>query len=211
MKRFLKLIIVIMTLYILSGCTKVSTDFFPMDTDTEWKYSYNSPKIKGEIVRSSVSSVKLDQGEGTIMQFKKTFSDEEYRELYEKRVWGIYAYKRVHPAIGFVETNMEPPQPFLKLPLQAGDKWNWKGKIFGMGSSSTFSVETKEDIKVGKKKYNCYKVVERGDAADGRSFTSVRWYSPGFGLVREDSTVNLRGDSDDRMVMELNYFKVPAK
>lgn len=189
----------------IAGCAKEeSTDYFPLTEGAKWNYKAEYQGFDGFISVKAASKIKLDQGEGTVLEYQKDSStDEPYNELYEKREWGIYAYKRVHPIINNIETTMDPPEPFLKLPLKVGETWKWEGRIFGLKSSSEFKVESEEVINVGNKRYNAFKVLEKGSSEDGRALVSYRWYAAGFGLVKEESTMILGKEETDRSTRAL--------
>ncbi|MDQ7823808.1 MAG: hypothetical protein RDV48_13500 [Candidatus Eremiobacteraeota bacterium] len=189
------------------GCGKVSNDYFPMEVGTSWKYKAAGTSLSGKVEVRATEEEKLDEGKAIIFEVKKESADEVDSELFEKREDGIYSYKRVHPALGFIETNLTPPQLYLKLPLKVGDSWKWEGKMFGMKGSFESAVESKEKVSVGNRSYDCFKVVERGTTSDGRSLTDKRWYAGGVGLVKEESAVVLTNESGEVHTLELLEYK----
>jgi hypothetical protein len=150
-----------------------------------------------------VAKEQLDKGMGSIFKIERGATGDEGLELYEEQPWGIYAHKRIHPIINYVETTLVPPQPFLKLPLKVGDAWDWKGKIFGMESTSQFKVESRENLQVGGKSLSCFKVLERAKTSDGRELICYRWYAAGYGMVKEESNMTLGTEERENASIEL--------
>jgi hypothetical protein len=194
-----------------SGCGKVSTDIFPMKDGTIWKYRFKNSATSGFLIVKVSGKEKMDKGEGIIFGCKKDTSEEEEHELFEKEEQRLIAYKRCNPLIDNVETNFSPPQIFLNLPLKTGDSWEWKGKVFGLDSSSAFTVEKKETISIDNKRYECLKVMEKSKSSDGRELECSRWFSPGYGKVKEESKLTTKGSRPEQTITELVDFQAPAE
>jgi len=193
----------------LAGCGRVSTDVFPLEEGTGWKYRIRTSSGTDSLSVKVAGMEKLDKNTGVILSLKRDSSDETDRELYEKESSSITAYKRLNPLIDNVETTFTPPQTFLKLPLKVGDTWGWKGRVFGMECTSTFTVEKNETLAVENKRYNCIKVVEKSRSSDGRDLVCSRWFSPGYGKVREETRLTAKGSATELVVTELVEFQAP--
>ncbi|MHC9542532.1 MAG: hypothetical protein AB9903_23740 [Vulcanimicrobiota bacterium] len=199
-----------------TGCGKVSNDYFPLEKGTSWRYSFEGLSKKGNISMDADAEEALDEGKGTIIKWMRNLGEDEEgqssdRELYVKKSdSSVIAYKRVHPIIGYIETNLNPPQCILKLPLKEGESWQWEGKIFGMKSTAVFKTEGRERITLSDKSYNAVKVTEQCTIADGRTCSISRWYAPGKGMVKQESKTMVKNEYAEQAEMKLESFS-PAK
>ncbi len=211
MKKIIFCILALIFLY-ATGCGKVSTDYFPLEKGTSWRYSFEGLNRKGTISMDVHSEEALDEGKGTIVKWQRNLGEDEEgqssdRELYVKKSdSSVVAYKRVHPIIGYIETNLNPPQCILKLPPREGESWEWEGKIFGMKSTAQFKTEGKEKIALGNKSYNTVRVTEKGTLADGRASIITRWYAPGIGMVKQESQTSAKNESAEKAELQLESF-----
>jgi hypothetical protein len=204
----------LLTLFLIctAGCGKVSNDYFPLEKGAKWQYGFEGLSKKGTMAAEAHAEETLDEGKGTVVKWQRNLGEDEEerttdRELYVKKAdSGVIAYKRVHPIIGYIETNLTPPQCILKLPPKEGESWQWDGKIFGMKSSAQFKNEGREKVTAGGKSYDAVKVTENGTLADGRTCTITRWYAPGTGMVKQESKASAKNEAAEQAVMQLDSF-----
>lgn len=199
-----------------AGCGNVSNDYFPLEKGTSWRYSFEGLSRKGSIAMDAATEEVLDEGKGTVVKWMRNLGEDEDgqssdRELYVKKSdSGVIAYKRVHPIIGYIETNLNPPQCILKLPVKEGESWQWEGKIFGMQSTAVFKTEGREKITLAGKGYSTVRITEQCTLADGRTCSITRWYAPGAGMVKQESKTMIKNEYAEQAEMSLESFS-PAK
>jgi hypothetical protein len=109
-------------------------------------------------------------------------------------------------------TAIEPPIPVLKLPLEAGKRWTWEGRLSEAGktrpASAVFHVAAKESLKTPAGEFETFRVgmsMSVGPAEKDRQTQqngSTIWYAPGVGIVKQltDQTTELGERSASRIL-----------
>ena len=81
----------------------------------------------------------------------------------------------------------EPARQYLKNPLVAGAKWNWKGKgVIGQDVIELNEVVGPEMVKVPAGAFRAMKIVSKIADGDG-ALTRTYWYADGVGLIKSMS------------------------
>lgn len=134
--------------------------------------------------------VKLPSGEYVVMELRQ--QHQTYgREWLRSDATGVYCGQREE---GSVASVLDPPQPLLVLPLEAGKRWAWKGSASGLPCESESVVVGREKVAVPYGTVEeCWRVdtTTRGRAGD-RLERSL-WFAPGIGLVQEVSRIESQG------------------
>ncbi len=82
-----------------------------------------------------------------------------------------------------------PAQPVLKGELKVGDKWTWEGSVGPTKGKQSFEVLREEKLKAAGQELPTVVVRMTYTGDDESTGVSVKWLSPGIGLVREESEV----------------------
>jgi hypothetical protein len=88
-------------------------------------------------------------------------------------------------------SRIEPPMPILRLPVAAGDHWDWKGKFKSaagdLDADATFLVAGPEKTVTPAGAFDAFKVEQRlvVHAAPDVVTTTTLWLAPGVGLVKQ--------------------------
>jgi hypothetical protein len=86
---------------------------------------------------------------------------------------------------------LTPPQPVLQGDLSVGSSWQWTGKVGPTNGKQRFEVLREEKLKkiAGQDEIQAIVVRVTFSGDDESSGVSVKWLSPGIGLVREETEV----------------------
>lgn len=102
------------------------------------------PYKKGDLILGGVSSpINLEaKSEGDRIKFILKAHGEVAEEEVYRRSASEYAL------VDAAGTSFEPPIPLLKYPMNAGEKWQWKGQMIypSIPRDSTASIETAEKV-----------------------------------------------------------------
>ena len=203
--------------------------YFPLKQDNRWVYEAQvltilsggknietntvmTYKCAGEAKVGTTATVLL---EGS---FKKRLFQREFYEITDD---ALIAHKRIMYTQddNELESQMEPPEPMLKLPMEDFKSWKWAGTMTRIKTKDgevvtkgkfEFKVAKQEEIKTPAGTFKAYKVEMTGSANDGSRVRSTRWYAKDVGMVREISQVTYNVDSQkaelDEMVKK-GYIK----
>jgi hypothetical protein len=203
-------------------------DYFPLAVGTRWTYA--TVIEGGENLRTLRVSVereeKLEGQECAVMEsFAEGSTESLVREYFTKTEDAVLAIKRSYPDGDVV---LDPPEVVLKVPLQVGQQWEWKGiarasrtgkqseaekqnhEAGGNKTEYQFKVEKRETITAGDRQYDCFKVVLKGTDSTGERIESVRWFADGVGMVKEESSL-MRGTKEQSMTAVLQSCEVAGK
>lgn len=99
-----------------------------------------------------------------------------------RRILGVGEHAHEYPLV--------PPQPVLQGDLTVGSKWTWTGKVGPANGKQSFEVLREERVNAGPLgKLDCLVVRMTFSGDDDSTGVSVKWLSPGVGLVREETEV----------------------
>ena len=98
---------------------------------------------------------------------------------------------------------IDPPQKMLMAPIQVGTKWDYDGTISDTKVHQTYSIAAEEDVQVPADKFHAFRVhVEQ--TAGGPSIVVDRWFVPGVGFVKDETTMKFpNGDLLQHIVLDL--------
>lgn len=82
-----------------------------------------------------------------------------------------------------------PAQPVLKGDLTVGSKWTWEGTVGPTKGKQSFEILREEKIKAAGQELPTIVVRMTYTGDDESTGVSLKWLSPGVGLVREESEV----------------------
>jgi hypothetical protein len=98
---------------------------------------------------------------------------------------------------------LAPPQKMLMAPIKAGTKWAYDGMISDMKVHQTYSIAAEEDVHVPAGKFHSFRV-HLEQTAGGPVITVDRWFVPGVGFVKDETTMKFpNGDLLQHLVLEL--------
>lgn len=220
-------VILLWCLCSLASCEqKRSQDYFPLNAGNKWTYA--TVIEGGEDLRKLKVTVEREEklnGQDcfVVESFAEGRDESLVREYYAKTNDGIVAVKRCYPD---GDVTLDPPEVMLKVPLQVGQQWEWKGNARGTGtgkqsgaenegaldrkSECLFKVEKRETISAGDRKYDCFKIVLKGTDSTGERIESARWFSDGVGMVKEESSL-MRGTKEQSMTAVLQSCEMAGK
>jgi hypothetical protein len=97
---------------------------------------------------------------------------------------------------GSVTTVLDPPQPFLELPLEVGKRWTWRGTASGVPCESSSVVVGREKLTlpVGPIE-DAWRVDTVIRGAEGDKLERSIWLVAGLGLVQEVTRIESGGRS----------------
>jgi hypothetical protein len=88
------------------------------------------------------------------------------------------------------EYTLTPPQPVITGDLVVGATWTWTGKVGPSSGKQQFQVLREEKVKAGPLgELGCVVIRMNFTGDDDSTGVSVKWLSPGVGLVREETEV----------------------
>jgi len=108
--------------------------------------------------------------------------------------------------MGGEEAGMSPVEVILSPPFRKERGWSWEGKAGADRSRASYTVAGFEDRKVLGKTQSCLKIRLLVESEVGGKVAAVRWYAPGVGLVREESTFTAPSGATPQ-VLNLESFK----
>jgi len=187
---FILHILTFITVLTLCGCAKkVESDYFPLETGNSWVYDTRVDGVEKPF-KWEVRINKIDRTGDHEAFVLETFVDDSkeslIKEYYGRTNEGYVVYKRVYPREEVVNT---PPVLMLKMPVQPGMQWSWKGKILDAPGETSFEAEKRETVNAMNRDFDCIKVDIKTSLPTGEKIHSVRWFADHIGLVKEDSTV----------------------
>jgi hypothetical protein len=155
-------------------------DYFPLRVGDSWTYRSTS----GETKYSLKVLGEEKQADGTIRYLVEKLAGAIVHMLFSKTSGWVLMHSERYPEHEGLEAKYEPARQYLKNPLVAGSKWEWKGK-----DSTQTEVEENnqvvglEKVAVRAGKFRAMKVVSRVTGA-ATPMTRTYWYADGVGLVK---------------------------
>lgn len=157
-------------------------DYFPMRVGDSW--TYRQDEGDAEYTVKVLSAEK--QADGTTRYMLEKQAGAQIKSWYSKSNGWVLMHGESYVGQELKST-YEPPRQFLKNPLVAGGKWNWKGKaITNMDATEFNEVIGPEMVKVPAGTFRAMKIVSKIDDG-GAAMTKTYWYADGVGLVKTTS------------------------
>lgn len=108
---------------------------------------------------------------------KEFYRLEDGRLVVSRRVFGPKEHAKV--------CDIDAPQIVLPKELKVNQAWTWEGKVGKIPGTNTMKVLRQEELKIGELSYRTAVVEMRYQGEDGSTGTSLRWYAPKIGIVKE--------------------------
>jgi len=169
--------------------------YFPMTPGTVWTYMTNT---NGEVRAQIGSKVQLGNAECRIIEMIVNGAITQ-RECYRVTADGVYAYQRSYAAGTLV---LEPPQRMLAAPVAVGKTWQWAGRVGEHDVVMDYTWARRETTAVPAGRFSTMQLYFEGNIAPQARIQSWRWFAPGVGMVKEDSTL-VQGPQSIRIYAEL--------
>lgn len=169
--------------------------YFPLGQGTTWLYRTNT---SGEITMRVSGVQRVGQFECRMIE-TVVDGNPTQAECYRVASDGVYAHQRSYPAGSIV---LVPPQRVLATPVAVGKKWQWVGKISEHEVVFNYAWARRESVKTPAGTFDAMQLYFTGVLGPGVSVQSWRWYAPGAGLIKEDTTL-VQAEKSVRVYLEL--------
>ncbi len=169
--------------------------YFPMTPGTVWTYMTNT---NGEVRAQIGATMQLGNAECRIIEMIVNGAITQ-RECYRVTADGVYAYQRSYAAGTLV---LEPPQRMLAAPVTVGKTWQWVGRVGEHDVVMDYTWARRETTAVPAGRFSTMQLYFEGNIAPQVRIQSWRWFAPGVGMVKEDSTL-VQGPQSVRIYAEL--------
>lgn len=101
------------------------------------------------------------------------------------------------------KVKIDPPQKMLMAPIQIGTKWDYDGTIEDTKVHQTYKIAAEEDVQVPAGNFHSFRV-HLEQTAGGPPITVDRWFVPGVGFVKDETTMKFpNGDLLQHLLLEL--------
>lgn len=155
-------------------------DYFPLRVGDSWKYRMTDGDT--EYTVKVLSAEK--QLDGTLLYLLEKQAGLIIHDWYSKTQGWVLMHREAYVGQEGLEIKYELPRQYLKNPLVAGEKWNWKGKsIVQAEVEERNEVTGTEVVKVPAGTFSAMKVVSLVSESTG-VMTKTYWYADGVGLVK---------------------------
>jgi hypothetical protein len=155
-------------------------DYFPLRVGDSW--TYRSTNGSTEYTQKVLSEEK--QADGTVRYLVEKLAGAKVQTLFSKAGGWVLMHSERYPEHEGLKADYEPAKQYLKNPLVAGSKWEWKGKdITNTEMEEDNQVADLEDVTVAAGKFRAMKVVSKVAGA-ATPLTRTSWYADGVGLVK---------------------------
>jgi hypothetical protein len=111
---------------------------------------------------------------------------------------------------------INPPVPVLRMPIRAGNSWNWKGTITTGGQtlngSANLRIAARERLKTPAGNLDSFRVdMTLTISLQGQNQKTVNsyWFAPGVGLVKQSTS--LTGPGGQKLTVEASVSKYKTK
>ena len=155
-------------------------DYFPLRVGDSW--TYRSTMGSTEYSQKVLSEEK--QADGTVRYLVEKVAGAKVETLFSKAGGWVLMHAERYPEHEGLKADYEPAKQYLKNPLVAGSKWDWKGKDITLTEMEEANeVAGPEDVTVPAGKFRAMKVVTKITGAS-TPMTRTNWYADGVGLVK---------------------------
>jgi hypothetical protein len=98
---------------------------------------------------------------------------------------------------------LAPPQQMLVAPIKVGTKWDYDGTIADIKVHQSYNIAAEEEVSVPAGKFHAFRV-HLEQTAGGPAIVIDRWFVPGVGFVRDETTMKFpSGDLLQHILLEL--------
>lgn len=187
-----------------SGSVK-RENLYPLDEGRTWRYELktwlatSAPEEgtpeEAEPPRTHHMSVavgapaKIEGKEARCLEWRLDEADAQ-RAYYIQDEKGVFCVqRRLGTGDRAHEYTLTPPQPVLQGDLVVGAKWTWEGTVGPSKGKQSYEVLREEKIKAAGQEFPTVVVRMTYTGDDESNGVSVKWLSPGVGLVREETEV----------------------
>ena len=155
-------------------------DYFPLRVGDSWKYRMIDNDT--EYTVKVLSAEK--QLDGTLLYLLEKQAGVIIHDWYSKMNGWVLIHREAYEGQEGLNVKYQPPKQYLKNPLVAGDKWNWKGKSITQTEMEEHNeVMGVEVVKVPAGTFRATKIISR--VSDGEAvMQKTYWYADGVGLVK---------------------------
>lgn len=160
--------------------TVVQRDYFPLRVGDSWRYRMTDNDA--EYTVKVLSAEK--QADGATVYLLEKQAGVVIRDWYSKTIGWVFLHREAYEGQEGLDVKYQPPRQYLKNPIVAGDKWNWKGKSIAQTDVEEHNeVVGPEVVKVPAGTFRAIKVLSR--VSDGEAvMTKTYWYADSVGLVK---------------------------
>jgi hypothetical protein len=169
--------------------------YFPMVAGTVWTFMTNT---SGEILMRVGETVRVGSVDCRIIE-TVVAGNTTQRECYRVVPDGVYAHYRTYAA-GSIQ--LEPPQRMLAAPVTVGKVWQWAGRVGEQDVIFHYTWARRETTTVPAGQFAAMQLYFEGNVGPQARIQSWRWFAPGVGMVKEDSTL-VQGPQSIRIYAEL--------
>lgn len=155
-------------------------DYFPLRVGDSW--TYRSTIGSTEYSQKVLNEKK--QADGTVRYLVEKVAGAKVQTSFSKAGGWVLMHSERYPEHEGLKADYEPAKQYLKNPLAAGAKWDWKGKDITLAEMEEASeVAGPEEVTVLAGKFRAMKVVTKITGAS-TPMTRTNWYADGVGLVK---------------------------
>ena len=104
-------------------------------------------------------------------------------------------------------TTFQPPQTLVKMPLKAGETWNFDGQIGGTKVNQRYEIRGQEDVDVPAGKFHAWHI--HCQQTVPTAATTDRWFVSGTGFVKV--TTQIKTPSGDMLQQTSLDLKIAPK
>lgn len=169
--------------------------YFPMNPGTVWVYRANSG---GEFMLRVGGTVRVGPADCRVIETLIEGAVTQ-QECYRLEKDGVYTVQR-STATGSVL--LTPPQRILASPVSVGEKWQWSGRIGEQPIVFSYTWARRESVTIPAGTFDAMQLYFEGNPGPQVRIQSWRWFAPGVGLVKEDTTLQ-QGTQTSRNYAEL--------
>lgn len=162
--------------------------YFPITPGTVWIYRTNG---SGEVVMRVGAAVRVASVDCRLIE-TVVEGNVTQQECYRVEKDGVYAHLRAYPQ-GSVQ--LTPPQRVLASPVQVGEKWKWNGLVGTQGVVFNYTWAKRENLATPAGTYSAMQLYFEGNLGPQVRIQSWRWFAPGVGMVKEDTTLQQDGQT----------------
>jgi hypothetical protein len=155
-------------------------DYFPLRVGDSWTYrsTVGSTEYSQKVLKEE------KQADGTVRYLVEKVAGAKVETWFSKASGWVLMHSERYPEHEALKEDYEPAKQYLKNPLAAGAKWDWKGKDITLTDMEEASEAAgPEDVTVLAGKFRAMKIVTRITGAS-TPMTRTNWYADGVGLVK---------------------------
>ena len=178
---------IVAVLVLAAGPVRVAAEpslaaYFPMAPGTVWTFRTNT---SGEIVMRVGAMVRVGAANCRLIETVVEGTTTK-QECYRVEKDGVYALQRSYSSGALLLT---PPQRVLAAPVAVGERWQWNGRIGEQTVVFNYTWARAEKAVTPAGTFSTMQLYFQGDLGPEVRVESWRWFAPGVGMVKEDTTL----------------------